>query len=166
VLAAGVAAFAAAAEAPGAPAAGNADCAIRSDWGTGRAGLAVRVVALVNDHRRRLGLGPLRPSRTLTRAAEWKALHMERYRYMRHEDPAPPVGRSVAARLAACGYRGGGWGENVAFGYATAAAVVHAWLGSPGHRANIDRASFRVIGVGAASTSGGTLYWAQAFGSN
>jgi uncharacterized protein YkwD len=160
----GLAALVAAAEAPTAPAAGNGGCAVRSDWGSPRVDLAGRVVALVNDHRRRNGLRPLRQSPTLTRAAEWKALHMARFRYMRHEDPAPPVGRGVGARLAACGYRGGGWGENIAFGYGTAAAVVSAWLRSPGHRANIERSAFRVIGVGAAAARAGTLYWSQEFG--
>lgn len=149
-----------------APAAGNGGCAIRGDWGTQRPDLARRVVALVNAHRRRLGLRPLRQSPTLTRAAAWKALHMARYRYMSHEDPAPPIGRGVGARLAACGYRGGGWGENIAYGYRTPAAVVSAWLRSPGHRANIERDWFRAIGVGAAVARGGTLYWSQEFGSH
>lgn len=160
----GLAALVAAVGAPGAPRAANDGCAVQTDWGTARVDLAGRVVALVNAHRRRLGLQPLRQSPTLRRAAEWKALHMARYRYLRHEDPAPPVGRGVGARLAACGYQGGRWGENIAFGYGSAAAVVGAWLRSPGHRANIERGSFRVIGVGAASARGGTLYWSQEFG--
>jgi uncharacterized protein YkwD len=157
-------ALVAAADVPGATRASNGGCAVSSDWGKPRAELADRVVALVNAHRRRIGLRPLRISPTLTRAAEWKALHMARFRYMRHEDPAPPVGRGVGARLAACGYRGGGWGENIAFGFGSAAAVVGAWLRSPGHRANIERGSFRVIGVGAGVSRGGTLYWSQEFG--
>lgn len=164
-LAIGLSALVAAGGAPGASRASDGGCEIRSDWGTPRVDLAVHVVGLVNAHRRRLGLRPLRQSPTLTRAAQWKALHMARYRYMRHEDPAPPVGRGVGARLASCGYGGGRWGENLAFGYGTAAAVVSAWLRSPGHRANIERGSFRVIGVGAGRASGGTLYWSQEFGS-
>ena len=44
---------------------------------------------------------------------------MAKYGYMTHDDPAPPVARTPADRLAACGYVGG-WGENIAFGYTTA----------------------------------------------
>ena len=38
-----------------------------------------------------------------------------------------------------------------------------AWLNSPGHRANIENASFRAIGIGVVVTSSGT-YWTQNFG--
>ena len=42
---------------------------------------------------------------------------MAMYRYMAHDDPAPPVARSIADRITACGYAGAGWGENIAYGY-------------------------------------------------
>jgi uncharacterized protein YkwD len=89
---------------------------------------------------------------------------MAHRRYLAHNDPAPPVTRTVGQRLAACGFVGGGWGENIANGYRTAEAVVSGWLSSPGHRANIERASYGVIGVGAAVSSNGAVYWAQSFG--
>jgi hypothetical protein len=89
---------------------------------------------------------------------------MAYYGYMSHNDPAPPVARSVGDRLAACGYTSGGWGENIAYGQRSAASVMQAWLGSAGHRANIERSSFRAIGVGVATAANGTPYWAQAFG--
>jgi hypothetical protein len=38
------------------------------------------------------------------------------------------------------------------------------WLGSSGHRANIERSEFRAIGVGVARAANGTHYWAQDFG--
>ena len=93
---------------------------------------------------------------------------MAKYVYMAHADPAPPVARSVSDRLLACGYpaTSAGWGENIAYGYATADAVMQGWLNSPGHRANIENASFRAIGVGAASSSAGRLYWTQEFGTS
>jgi uncharacterized protein YkwD len=140
------------------------DCTPGSDWGAVRGDLAAEVVSLVNQHRASLGLGALAQSPTLTAAAVWKARHMARYGYMSHNDPAPPVARSVADRLAACGYTSGGWGENIAYGQRSAASVMQAWLGSPGHRANIERSSFRAIGVGVATAGSGTPYWAQAFG--
>ena len=47
----------------------------------------------------------------------------------------------------------GNWtiGENIAWGsgaLATPRAIVNGWMHSPGHRANILRASFRDIGIG------------------
>jgi len=85
---------------------------------------------------------------------------------MQHDDPAPPVARTVADRLEACGYpsRTTGWGENIAYGYSTAASVVNAWLNSAGHKANIENASFRSTGVGAAASASGVIYWSQEFG--
>jgi hypothetical protein len=140
------------------------DCSPGANWGTVRADLAAQVVAAVNQHRAGIGLGGLAESATLRAAAVWKARHMAAYGYMAHDDPAPPVARSVGDRVAACGYTGGGWGENIAHGYPSTAAVMQGWLSSPGHKANIERASFRAIGVGVAAAANGTLYWAQVFG--
>ena len=57
-----------------------------------------------------------------------------------------------------------GWGENIAYGYASPDAVMAGWLNSPGHRANIENASFRAIGIGVVRASNGTYYWTQNFG--
>lgn len=149
------------------PAAGPAavgDCVPAGNWGTPRADFATRVVELVNEHRASLGLPALAVSPTLTNSAVWKARHMAAYAYMQHDDPAPPVARTTAQRIAACGYGAGGWGENIAYGYSTPEAVMQGWLGSSGHRANIERSTYRVIGVGAATSSGGQVYWTQNFG--
>jgi uncharacterized protein YkwD len=147
-----------------ATAAGVGDCTTGANWGTVRSDLAAQVVALVNQHRAGLGLSGLGGSATLSAAATWKARHMAFYGYLAHDDPAPPVARSVASRLAACGYTTAGWGENIAYGQPSATAVMQSWLGSPGHKANIERSSFRAIGVGVAAAANGTLYWAQVFG--
>lgn len=142
------------------------DCTAGSDWGTSRPDLASDVVTRINAHRTSLGLVALNVSPTLTNAAVWKARHMARYSYMQHDDPAPPIARTVPDRLEACGYpsRTTGWGENIAYGYSTGAAVVQAWLNSSGHRANIENASYRSTGVGAATNASGVVYWSQEFG--
>jgi uncharacterized protein YkwD len=146
---------------PGSPATADAvgDCTPGADWGTLRQDLSTQVVQLVNQHRASRGLTQLTVTTPLTNAAVWKSRHMARYQYMQHADPAPPVARSVAERLLACAYpaSSAGWGENIAYGYATANAVMQGWLNSPGHRANIENASFRAIGVAAAASSSGTL---------
>lgn len=155
---------------PGSPAIADAvgDCTPGADWGTLRQNLSTEVVQLVNQHRTSRGLAPLTVTTPLTDAAVWKSRHMARYQYMQHADPAPPVARSVGERLSACGYpaASAGWGENIAYGYATAAAVMQGWLNSPGHRANIENPSFRAIGVGAATSSAGLVYWTQEFGTS
>jgi uncharacterized protein YkwD len=140
------------------------ECTPDAGWGTPRDELAPRVLELVNAHRATLGRGALNTSPALTDSAVWKARHMAAYRYMAHDDPAPPIARAWSQRVRACGYAGAGIGENIAYGYSTPDAVMQAWLSSPGHRANIENASFRVIGIGVAGASTGQLYWAQNFG--
>jgi uncharacterized protein YkwD len=140
------------------------DCLTGSDWGTPRQSLAPAVLSLVNAHRSALGLSQLRSSPTLTSSALWKARHMAKYGYFAHDDPAPPVARTAFDRIAACGYPGNEVGENIAVGYRTPAAVMQAWLQSPGHRANLEAPSWTVLGVGVAQSASGAVYWVQDFG--
>lgn len=127
-----------------------------------RGDLASQAIQLVNAHRASLGLRTLAVSPGLAASAAWKARHMAAYAYLAHNDPAPPVARSAAERLVACGYSAG-WGEIVGAGYQTAQAIVAAWLGSPGHRANIENPTYVAIGSGAAAGGAG-VYWAQDYG--
>ena len=91
---------------------------------------------------------------------------MAAYSYLAHDDPAPPVGRTVAQRLDACGYPSGaaGWGENIAYYYPDAASVMAAWLGDAGHKANLENPSWKTIGVGVARSGSGPIYRTQDFG--
>lgn len=57
------------------------------------------------------------------------------------------------------------WGENVAYGYADAAAVMGGWMGSPSHRENILNCRYTYIGVGLSYSADGTPYWTQQFAS-
>ncbi len=136
------------------------------DWPATRADLAGAVLSLVNAHRQAVGAPALVTTPTLSAAATWKARHMAMYGYMAHDDPAPPVARSTTDRFAACGYSGGGWGENIAMGFPTPQAVLNGWLSSPGHRANIEQPGFRATGIGAAVAKSGAVYWAQTFGTS
>jgi uncharacterized protein YkwD len=149
---------------PTSPAGGVGGCTPAANFRPENAAFAAQVVQLVNQHRTAMGLKALAVSPTLTASAVWKARHMATYNYMAHEDIAPPVARSAGDRIAACGYPSAGWGENIAAGYPTPAAVVAAWLQSPGHKANIENPSFVVTGSGAATAANGTLVWAQDFG--
>lgn len=59
--------------------------------------------------------------------------------------------------------RGSGYAENVAVGQETPAAVMRAWLNSPGHRRNILSPNYRYIGVGYVVDGRGRPYWTQNF---
>lgn len=87
---------------------------------------------------------------------------MSYYDYFSHDDPQSPT-RSWDQRIRDCGYDGGA-GENIAYGYRTPQDVFQGWLNSPGHRKNIENASYRVLGVGAAVNDDGRIYWVQNFG--
>jgi uncharacterized protein YkwD len=142
------------------------NCSVSSSWGTNRADLASQVVALVNQHRASIGRSQLSVSSSLTAASTWKSLHMAAYGYFAHDDPAPPVARSAYQRARDCGYGGSSWGENIAWGYTSAQSVVNGWLGSPGHRSNIESASYTSTGVGVAANASGQLIWTQNFGND
>jgi uncharacterized protein YkwD len=143
----------------------TAACTSDSSWPAANASFAQQVVDLVNAHRAALGLVTLSTDPALTDSAVWKARHMAQYLYFTHEDPAPPVARDPFARMAQCGYtQNAAMGENIALGQTSPAAVMTAWLDSPGHKANIENGSYRAIGVGAAAGADG-IEWVQDFGS-
>lgn len=148
-----------------ATAAGN--CTPSSSWPAASSTLAAQVANLINQHRVGLGERPLVTSPTLTASAVWKARHMAAYQYFSHDDPGPPIAstaaRTAADRVATCGYRAS-WGENIATGFSSAQAVFNAWLGSAGHRANIENRSFAAAGIGVATGANGAVYWVQDFG--
>ena len=71
-----------------------------------------------------------------------------------------PTRAMTAATPAPRGARTSRWG------YATAQSVVNGWLGSAGHKANIENPGFSSTGVGVAANGSGQLYWTQNFGND
>ena len=78
-------------------------------------------------------------------------------------------GSAFVNRISAAGFDWSTVGENIATGFATPAAVVRAWMRSPGHCANILDPAYREVGTGVsarriphASSLVGT--WTQDFG--
>ena len=126
------------------------------------------IIRLVNVERARHGLPALAVSGQLNFAADLHSRDMAARRTMAHElyGTAQPL---PTDRLDAAGYDDWtysyAWGENVAYGYGSAAAVLNAWMNSPGHRANILGSSFTEIGVSVRAGSNGILYFTQVFGS-
>jgi uncharacterized protein YkwD len=104
-------------------------------------------LCLLNAERRKRHLKPLRLNKKLSLASRRHARTMAVRDFFAHGDF---VGRIRAARY----LRGAhSWmvGENIAWGsqrLGTPAAIVRAWMHSPGHRANILSRSFREVGIG------------------
>lgn len=120
-------------------------------------GLAQQVLALVNQERVAAGVAPVMYDAEAERAAK---AHCEDMRARGYFDHDTPEGWSVSDRLrmtGASGYRS--HAENIAQGQATPAAVMQAWMNSPGHRANILDPNFTHLGVGV----GDGPLWTQVF---
>ncbi|MGV9264797.1 CAP domain-containing protein [Kitasatospora sp. NPDC003701] len=122
---------------------------------------AQQVVDLVNAQRAQHGCGPLTADTRLATAAQGHSEDMAARNYFDH---ASPEGQHADHRIEATGYRWSSWGENIARGQKDPAAVMDAWMNSPGHRANILNCSFKEIGVGVKTGSGGP-WWTQVFAS-
>ena len=141
--------------------------------GTGAAvGLEAEVLAEVNARRQRGavcgartfgGAPPLQAHAALAQAARAHSADMAARNYFSHDSAD---GRKLVDRLRAAGYRGTTYGENIAAGRPTAAAVVEQWMKSPEHCSGIMDRDFRFMGVGHAERPGSTFvhYWTQDFG--
>ena len=70
--------------------------------------------------------------------------------------------QSMTTIMSACNLRM--VGENIAYGYTSGHLVVNAWMNSPGHRANILKSGYRLLGVGAVKDSHGIWWVSQVFG--
>jgi uncharacterized protein YkwD len=140
----------------GAPAASAAACGSTSAMPgqASKAAMAGSTICLVNAERGQRHLRPLKLNRRLSRAATGHAGDMVRRDYFSHDSLS---GASFVDRIRRTGYLGGprAWivGENLAWGSgdrSSPAAIVRAWMNSPGHRANILQRRFREIGIGLA----------------
>ena len=112
------------------------------------------VLAATNVERAKQRLTALSAQACVDSYAEAQALRMVERGAIYHQD--------LSAILTAC--RLSTVGENVAYGYSSGQAVTDAWMASPGHRANILKPEYRVIGIGAAQDAQGRWYAAQVFG--
>jgi len=117
-----------------------------------RAEVKQTTLCLLNHKRKQHGRRALKPNRRLARAARQHARDMVDHKFFSH---TTPDGVDFVERIMRQDYvdRGDGWtlGENLAWGsyqLATPKAIVHSWMQSPGHRANILNGDFHEIGVG------------------
>jgi uncharacterized protein YkwD len=118
-----------------------------------------QVLKLVNEERARVGCSAVSANSALADLAENFSDAMAAQGFFDHTDPsgASPWDRAAKAGITDLG------GENIARGQADAAAVMEAWMNSPGHRANILNCDFKTLGVGVHFGSGGP-WWTQDFG--
>jgi uncharacterized protein YkwD len=143
--------------------ASNAACA-GADARVGHASaqlLRSAVVCLINRERALHHLPALQASPLLNRSAQGWTNAMVSSDQFSH-------GTNFASRISAVGFVWRSAGENIATGFATPRAVVHAWMGSTGHCENILSPTFRNIGTGVSTrpvkgfaTGSGT--WTQDF---
>lgn len=122
------------------------------------------VHCVLNKRRRDHGLGPLRLRRSVDRAAHRHTRYMRRHGCFLHECAGEAA---LDARLRRTGYlhsslRSWSCGEDIAWApghrKSRPAQIVHAWMHSPPHRANILDGGFHDVGVG--------VEWGTPYGGN
>ncbi|MBV8946559.1 MAG: CAP domain-containing protein [Solirubrobacterales bacterium] len=99
------------------------------------------VVCLIDQQRAVHHLPPLHVSALLDRSAQnWTDVMVHTHQFTH--------GANFASRIGAVGYAWRAAGENIATGYGTPRAVVHAWMASAGHCENILNPAYRDVGTG------------------
>ena len=124
-----------------------------------QAAAEAEVLKLVNEERAKVGCSAVSANSTLTELAEAFSAAMAAEDFFDHTDPSGATPWDRASKLGITNLGG----ENIARGQADAAAVMEAWMNSPGHRANILNCDFKTLGVGVHLGSGGP-WWTQDFG--
>ena len=107
---------------------------------------------------------PVSWSATLAATATEHSADMASNDYFSHYSPA---GTSPFDRMRAAGYQYRAAGENIAAGRGLAdpAAVVRAWLKSPGHCKVLMNGKYKELGIGRVEGAGTySVYWTQNFG--
>lgn len=118
-------------------------------------------MAAHNSYRARHGLPPLTMEPRLTEAAQGHASWMADTGSFSHTGAG---GSSPFLRISQAGYSYSAAGENIALGQRTVEAVMVAWVGSPGHEANIRNTKYIHMGVGLATARDGRRIWVVTFG--
>ena len=115
------------------------------------------LLQLTNEARKKEGLPEVKVNAKLMKAARDHSANMAKHEKMAHElDDKKP-----ADRLKDAGYMFGHLGENVAYGQPTAVEAMETWMKAEDHRANILGKDYVDIGLGAAKSAQGTMYWTE-----
>lgn len=141
------------------PMSGSASASACKRWGHDRPGKLQHgearqaILCLINEKRQSHGRGSLHRDRRLQRAAQNHSEYMRSHHCFDHQCPGES---SPQGRLQKTGYISGGlsrwaYGENIGWGLkgrGTPHDIVHAWMHSSEHRANILSGTFDDVGVG------------------
>ena len=117
---------------------------------------AFRIVELINTEREKEGLSAVKMDKELLAAAMLRAAECSVY-----YSHTRPDGTQC---FTAFPEQSGSSGENIAIGQQSPEEVMHSWMNSPGHRANIMSEDFNSVGVGVFEC-GGVHTWVQLFSS-
>jgi uncharacterized protein YkwD len=109
----------------------------------------------VNDHRESVGCPRLVWNQEVAEVARAHSHDMIDRDFFAHTNPD---GVTAAQRLRNAGVDYRRMAENIAWGYPTGSAVLQGWLGSPGHRANIENCALLEHGAGLVGT-----HWTHKF---
>jgi uncharacterized protein YkwD len=112
------------------------------------AGYGRALLKAINAARAAQGLAPLKLEPHLVLAARRYSRVLARTSQLSHD----ALGRDVGQRLAAAGYRGQAFGEDLAVGM-SAEQTVAAWLASPTHRQVLLSPLYKRVGLGVAHGS-------------
>lgn len=127
----------------------------------GNGDVATQLVAAHNAYRLTKNLPALLPNFKLMTAAKAHADFMAKRGKLAHQGIGDG---SPGDRIAAAGYTISAGGENIAWNQRDVAAVMRAWIGSPGHRRNIE-GSYKEIGVAVTNGPRKDPYWVAVFAS-
>ena len=115
------------------------------------------ISSLINEHRTSIGVSPLQIVNLVSKEAIDHTDYMITEGEVSHDNFSSRhqnlVNKVSATKV----------GENVAYGYSTAQAVVNAWIKSEGHRDNIENESYTSFGISTKQDSEGRNYFTQIF---
>lgn len=118
------------------------------------------MLTYVNNYRSEVNVSPLSIDSDLNLAATIRAVEMAYSSKFSHTRPDGSKCFSVLDDLNINSYYS--WGENIAYGQRTVAAVSQAWKNSDGHYKNMINSNFKKVGFGKFTLNGYT-YWVQMF---
>lgn len=122
--------------------------------------LMSQVVMMTNRQRHAGGCGALAVDHDLIVASVRQSSYMAQTGLFTH---VWSDGTTFEARAHEAGYDEPS-GENIAWGYPTAAEAMAAWMASPRHRKNILNCAARSIGTGVVYAANGIPYYTEVFG--
>jgi uncharacterized protein YkwD len=127
--------------------------------------LQAEVLTNINVQRKAQGLGPLKLSPKLDKAAQGHACDNAARRSISHDSSD---GGTLTTRLKRAGYKFRAAAENTGRGFGTGTRAVEWWMNSPKHRTNILYPRVKDVGIGIALSDApdNKLHWVINFGAS